>query len=71
MCRRVNCPKCNKPTYTGCGMHVEQVLASLRAAQVRVEDLEIGRPDLEDVFVEIMNGGRPSAAPAQPQAVAA
>jgi ABC-2 type transport system ATP-binding protein len=35
---------------------VESVLAALRAAQVRVEDLEIGRADLEDVFLEIMQG---------------
>jgi ABC-2 type transport system ATP-binding protein len=35
---------------------VEQVLARLRDAQVRVEDLEIGRPDLEDVFLQIMQG---------------
>ncbi|MBL8334240.1 MAG: ABC transporter ATP-binding protein [Rubrivivax sp.] len=33
---------------------VERVLARLREAGVRVEDLEIGRADLEDVFVEIM-----------------
>jgi ABC-2 type transport system ATP-binding protein len=48
---------------------VETHLASLRAAQVRVEDLEIGRADLEDVFVEIMQGGRPpSPAAAAPGA---
>lgn len=35
---------------------VESILATLRAAQVPVEDLEIGRADLEDVFLEIMNG---------------
>jgi ABC-2 type transport system ATP-binding protein len=35
---------------------VESVLARLRAAGVRVEDLEIGRADLEDVFLEIMQG---------------
>ena len=35
---------------------VETILATLRAAQVPVEDLEIGRADLEDVFLEIMNG---------------
>ena len=46
---------------------VERLLAVLREAGVKAEDLEIGRADLEDVFVEIMNGGRPSAAPAQPQ----
>ncbi|XHS80504.1 ABC transporter ATP-binding protein [Burkholderiaceae bacterium UC74_6] len=35
---------------------VETILATLRAAAVPVEDLEIGRADLEDVFLEIMNG---------------
>jgi ABC-2 type transport system ATP-binding protein len=33
---------------------VESVLGVLRGAAVRVEDLEIGRADLEDVFLEIM-----------------
>ena len=35
---------------------VETLLAMLRAAGVKVEDLEIGRADLEDVFLEIMQG---------------
>ncbi|MEY8879093.1 MAG: ABC transporter ATP-binding protein [Leptothrix sp. (in: b-proteobacteria)] len=47
---------------------VETVLAQLRSASVRVEDLEIGRADLEDVFLEIMQGTPrgvdPDAAPA-------
>lgn len=29
MCRQVQCPKCNKPTYAGCGMHIEQVLGHI------------------------------------------
>jgi ABC-2 type transport system ATP-binding protein len=37
---------------------VEAHLAALRQAGVRVEDIEIGRADLEDVFVEIMSGAR-------------
>jgi ABC-2 type transport system ATP-binding protein len=40
---------------------VESHLAALRAAGVRVEDLEIGRADLEDVFVEIMRGAEVAA----------
>jgi len=36
---------------------VEAILGQLRAGGVRVEDLEIGRADLEDVFLEIMAGG--------------
>jgi ABC-2 type transport system ATP-binding protein len=33
---------------------VEALLAALRAGGVKVEDLEIGRADLEDVFLELM-----------------
>jgi ABC-2 type transport system ATP-binding protein len=36
---------------------VETLLAALRQGGVRIEDLEIGRADLEDVFLEIMQGG--------------
>lgn len=42
---------------------IEALLGRLRAAGVRVEDLELGRADLEDVFLEIMAGHRrPGAA---------
>ncbi len=46
---------------------VEQHLAALRQAGIVPEDLEIGRADLEDVFVQIMSGAdpSPSAAPGQ------
>lgn len=37
-------------------LEVESLLARLREARVQVEDLEIGRADLEDVFLEIMQG---------------
>ena len=40
-----------------------QFIRALRAAGVPVEDLEIGRADLEDVFLEIMQGAG-SARPA-------
>lgn len=29
MCRRVQCSSCGKPTFAGCGMHVEQVLGDV------------------------------------------
>jgi len=29
MCQRVRCPKCDKPTFAGCGRHVEQVLGDV------------------------------------------
>jgi hypothetical protein len=32
MCRRVTCPTCNKPTWAGCGQHIEQALADVPKA---------------------------------------
>ena len=29
MCQRVNCSSCGKPSFTGCGRHVEQVLGDV------------------------------------------
>lgn len=37
-------------------LEVEQILTTLRQAGCRIEDLEIGRADLEDVFLSIMQG---------------
>jgi hypothetical protein len=33
MCRQVQCRSCGKPTFAGCGKHVEQVLGHVPAAQ--------------------------------------
>jgi ABC-2 type transport system ATP-binding protein len=35
---------------------VEPLLARIRAAGCRIEDLEIGKPDLEEVFIRVMQG---------------
>jgi ABC-2 type transport system ATP-binding protein len=43
---------------------VEKLLGALREAGVKIEDLEIGRADLEDVFVEIMQSAAPRPMPA-------
>ncbi|MFA7477641.1 MAG: hypothetical protein WC184_07065 [Acidimicrobiia bacterium] len=43
MCSRVECRRCHRPTYAGCGAHVEQVLAGVprdkrcRCAEERAE----------------------------------
>lgn len=29
MCRRVTCSTCGKPTFAGCGAHIEAVLADV------------------------------------------
>lgn len=33
MCRRVDCSRCGKPTFAGCGLHVEQVLGDVPRAK--------------------------------------
>jgi hypothetical protein len=32
MCRRVDCPTCGRPTFAGCGQHIEQVLGNIPPA---------------------------------------
>jgi hypothetical protein len=32
MCRRIQCRKCGRPSYSGCGAHVEQVLRDVPPA---------------------------------------
>jgi hypothetical protein len=29
MCMRTTCPTCKKPTYSGCGAHIEEVLGDV------------------------------------------
>ena len=31
MCQRVTCASCGKPSFVGCGMHIEQVLGDVPA----------------------------------------
>ncbi len=33
MCQRVTCASCGKPTFVGCGRHVEQVLKDVPAEE--------------------------------------
>jgi hypothetical protein len=33
MCRRIDCAKCGRPSYAGCGAHVEQVLGNVPPAE--------------------------------------
>ena len=33
MCRATTCKRCGKPTWKGCGMHVEQVLGNVPKSQ--------------------------------------
>ena len=32
MCQRVTCKSCGKPTYSGCGRHIEAVLGDVPTA---------------------------------------
>jgi hypothetical protein len=53
MCRRISCSKCGKPSWAGCGAHVEQVLGHIprsercqcreAASQSRSSDVQAGQ----------------------------
>jgi hypothetical protein len=46
MCTRVNCRDCGKPSFVGCGRHVEQVLGDVpREERCRCRE---ERPDKRD-----------------------
>lgn len=48
MCRRVECSKCGRPTFAGCGAHVEQVLRDVPRAdrcRCREEKSTSSEPD--------------------------
>ncbi|KAI8344289.1 hypothetical protein BC941DRAFT_408246 [Chlamydoabsidia padenii] len=34
MCRRITCSKCEKYTWTGCGLHVQTALAGLSEDEI-------------------------------------
>ena len=33
MCSKVNCRKCGKPTWSGCGNHIDEALRGIPKAQ--------------------------------------
>lgn len=64
MCRRVDCPGCGKPTFAGCGMHVEQVLGGVphdercRCSEEQKEKAHAQEGGLSaSVFRKILGGG--------------
>lgn len=57
MCRRVDCARCGKPTFAGCGAHVEQVLRDVpRADRCRCHEAQHARPEVSST------GGAPGGA---------
>lgn len=53
MCRRIECAQCGRPTFAGCGAHVEQVLADVprdRRCRCRQERAEPSTPERADTF---------------------
>jgi hypothetical protein len=51
MCRRVDCPECGRPTYAGCGAHVEQVLRDVPPAdRCRCREVKTKEPPTRPWF---------------------
>jgi hypothetical protein len=54
MCQRVTCKNCDKATYQGCGMHVEQVLAGVASA----DRCSCGEPGAQGGLLSRLFGSR-------------
>ncbi|HSN27339.1 MAG TPA: hypothetical protein VLT45_13690 [Kofleriaceae bacterium] len=53
MCRAITCRTCNRPTWAGCGAHVEQVLGHVAPAdrcQCRAEAKAAGGSSILDTL---------------------
>lgn len=50
MCRRTTCDRCGKPSFKGCGRHIEQVLGDVPVSercactQAELAEAEAARP---------------------------
>jgi hypothetical protein len=45
MCRRVECNRCHRPTFAGCGAHVEQVLGDVAPQdRCRCRETQVAAP---------------------------
>jgi hypothetical protein len=70
MCRRIDCPECGRPTFAGCGMHVEQVLGDVpvadrcRCRERRAQDSTdptSGKPSGPLAWLRSLTGGGPAS----------
>ena len=52
MCRRVTCRNCGKPTYAGCGQHVDQVLGGVPAKDRCSCSRDLAKP--KSVFAKLL-----------------
>ena len=68
MCRRVTCSKCGKPTFAGCGAHIEQVypteLDALRANKNNTDPARRVRFLPYGIAVSVLDASGGDSAPA-------
>lgn len=58
MCQKVTCRNCGKPTWTGCGAHVEQVLVGVpKQDRCRCTDAEKAAARAKGGFFSRIFGG--------------
>lgn len=59
MCRRIVCPQCKKPSYAGCGKHVEEVLGDVPPAErCRCASAQAVRPGPFATLAQFVRGKR-------------
>jgi hypothetical protein len=61
MCQRITCSKCGKPSFRGCGRHVESVLGDVRpqdrcACRAAAPDAAAGGAALDRISAFLRRG---------------
>jgi hypothetical protein len=56
MCQRIQCSTCGKPTFAGCGRHIEQVLGDVKPAE-RCQGHPKAEADAKEGFFKKLFGG--------------
>ncbi len=57
MCQRIQCSTCGKPTFAGCGRHVEQVLGDVKPEDRCQGHSKVEKNDSRDGFFKKLFGG--------------
>jgi hypothetical protein len=57
MCQRIQCSTCGKPTFAGCGRHVEQVLGDVKPEDRCQGHSKAEKNDSKDGFFKKLFGG--------------
>lgn len=57
MCQRIQCSSCGKPTFAGCGRHIEQVLGDVKPEDRCPGHAKAEKGEAKEGFLKKLFGG--------------